>query len=82
MQIKNTQKEFVKKLKLKKKKDEIKIEKNIKICMYKMTQIFLRNMCLEIYELDLSIILSALGTCQAAVKMTKEKLNLLTDIDK
>ena len=41
-----------------------------------------RNMCLEIYELDLSIILSALGTCQAAVKMTKEKLNLLTDIDK
>ena len=41
-----------------------------------------RNMCLEIYELDLSIILSALGTCQAAVKMTKEQLNLLTDIDK
>ena len=40
-----------------------------------------RNMCLEIYELDLAIILSALGACQAAVKMTKEKLNLLTDID-
>ena len=42
-----------------------------------------RNLCLEIYELDLAIIISAPGlVCKAAVKMTKEKLNLLTDIDK
>ena len=41
-----------------------------------------RNMCLEIYELDPAKFLSAPGlACQAALKKTKVKLELLTDID-
>ena len=41
-----------------------------------------RNMCLEIYELDLAKFLSAQGLAwQAALKKTKGKLDLLTDID-
>ena len=40
-----------------------------------------RNMCPEIYELDLAKLLSSPGlTCQTALKKTKVKLNLLTDI--
>ena len=41
-----------------------------------------RNICLEIYELDPAHFLSALGLAwQAALKMTKVKSDLLTDID-
>ena len=41
-----------------------------------------RNMCLKIYELDPSKFLSAPGLAwQAALKKTKVKLDLLTDID-
>ena len=41
-----------------------------------------RNMCLEIYELDPVKVLSAPGLAwQAALKKTKVKLDLLTDID-
>ena len=41
-----------------------------------------RNMCLEIYELDPAKFLSAPGLAwQAALKKTKVKLDLLTDID-
>ena len=40
-----------------------------------------RNMCLEIYELDLAIFHSAPELAwQAALKETKVKLDLLTDI--
>ena len=40
-----------------------------------------RNMCLEIYELDPSKFLSAPGlACQAILKKTKVKLDLLIDI--
>ena len=42
----------------------------------------LRNMCLEIYELDPAEFLSAPGLeWQAVLKKTKVKLDLLTDID-
>ena len=42
----------------------------------------IRNMCLEIYELDPAKFLAALGLAwQAALKKTKVKLDLLTDID-
>ena len=42
----------------------------------------LRNMCLEIYELDLAKFLSAPGLAwQSALKKAKVKLDLLTDID-
>ena len=41
-----------------------------------------RNMCLEIYELDLVRFLTAPGLAwQAGLKKTKVKLVLLTDID-
>ena len=41
----------------------------------------IRNMCLEIYELDPAKFLAALGLAwQAALKKTKVKLDLLTDI--
>ena len=41
-----------------------------------------RNMCLKIYELDPAKFLSAPGLAwQAALKNTKVKLDLLTDID-
>ena len=41
-----------------------------------------RNMCLEIYELDPAHFLSAPGLdWQAALKQTKVKLDLLTDIN-
>ena len=41
-----------------------------------------RNMCLEIYELDPTKFLSATGLAwQAALKKTKVKLDLLTDIN-
>ena len=41
-----------------------------------------RNMCLEVYELYLGNFLSALGLAwQAALKKTRVKLILLTDID-
>ena len=41
-----------------------------------------RNMCLKIYELDPAKFLSAPGLAwQAALKKTKVKLDLLTDID-
>ena len=41
-----------------------------------------RNICVEIYELDLAKFLSAPGLAwQAALKKTKVKLDLLTDID-
>ena len=41
-----------------------------------------RNMCLEIYELDPAKNFSAPGLAwQAALKKTKVKLGLLTDID-
>ena len=41
-----------------------------------------RNMCLEIYELDPAKFLSAPGLAwQAALKKTKVKLKLLTDIN-
>ena len=41
-----------------------------------------RNMCLEIYELDPAIFLSAPGLAwQAALKKTEVKLDLLVDID-
>ena len=41
-----------------------------------------RNMCLEIYKLDPAKFLSAPGLAwQAALKKTKVKLDLLTDID-
>ena len=41
-----------------------------------------RNMCPEIYKLDPAKFLSAPGLTQkAALKKTKEKLDLLTDID-
>ena len=41
-----------------------------------------RNMCLEIYELDPAKFLPAPGLAwQAALKKTKVKLDLLTDID-
>ena len=42
----------------------------------------IRNMCFEIYELDPAKFLAALGLAwQAALKKTKVKLDLLTDID-
>ena len=41
-----------------------------------------RNMCLKIYKLDPAKFLSALRSAwQAALKKTKVKLDLLTDID-
>ena len=41
-----------------------------------------RNMCLKTYELDPEKFLSAPGlACQAALKKTKVKFDLLTDID-
>ena len=41
-----------------------------------------RNMCIKIYELDPAKFLSAPGLAwQAALKKTKVKLDLLTDID-
>ena len=41
-----------------------------------------RNLCLEIYELHPAKVLSAPGLAwQAALKKTKVKLDLLTDID-
>ena len=41
-----------------------------------------RNMCLQIYELHPAKCFSALGLeWQAVLKITKVKLNLLTDID-
>ena len=41
-----------------------------------------RNMCIKIYELDPAKFISAPGLAwQAALKMTKVKLDLLTDID-
>ena len=41
-----------------------------------------RNMCLKIFELDPAKFLSATGLAwQAALKKTKVKLDLLTDID-
>ena len=41
-----------------------------------------RNMCLKIYEFDPAKVLSASGlSWQAALKNTKVKLDLLTDID-
>ena len=41
-----------------------------------------RNMCINIYELDPAKFLSAPGLAwQAALKKTKVKLDLLTDID-
>ena len=41
-----------------------------------------RNMCFEIYKLDTAKFLSAPGlACQAALKKTKVKLVLLTDIN-
>ena len=41
-----------------------------------------RNMCLEIYKLDPAKFLSAPGLAlQGALKKTKVKLDLLTDID-
>ena len=41
-----------------------------------------RNICLEIYELDPAKLLSAPGLAwQAALKKTKVKLDLLSDID-
>ena len=41
-----------------------------------------RNMCLKIYKLDPKKFLSAPGlACQAAIKKTKVKLDLLTDAD-
>ena len=41
-----------------------------------------RNMCINIYELDPAKLLSAPGLAwQAALKKTKVKLDLLTDID-
>ena len=43
---------------------------------------YLRTMCLEIYGLDSAKFLSARGLAlQAALKKTKVKLDLLTDID-
>ena len=42
----------------------------------------LRNMCINIYKLDPAKFLSAPGSeWQAAIKNTKVKLDLLTDID-
>ena len=41
-----------------------------------------RNMCINIYEFDPAKLLSAPGLAwQAALKKTKVKLDLLTDID-
>ena len=41
-----------------------------------------QKMCLEIYELDLTYFLSALGLAwQVTLEKTKVKLDLLTDID-
>ena len=41
-----------------------------------------RNICLEIYELDLVYLLSAPGlACQACLKTSGVKLELLTDYD-
>ena len=60
------------------------------ICMFKvilycqLMQVFenFRNMCLEIYKLDSSKFISVPGlTQQTALKKTKVKLDLLTDID-
>ena len=88
MQITHTQKEFV---------DLKKILKDFKIKnlgeyhdLYVQSNTLLlkdvfenfRNMCLEIYELDPAKFLSAPGLAwQAALKKTKVKLDLLTDID-
>ena len=42
----------------------------------------LLNMCLEIYELDTALFFAVTGFAfQAALKKTKVKLDLLTDID-
>ena len=51
--------------------------------MYVQSDILLlADVCLEIYELDPAHFLSAPGLkCQAALKKTKLKLDLLTDID-
>ena len=53
------------------------------ICIFKEIHYCqLRNMCLEIYELDLVNFLSAPGLAwQTAFKKAEVKLDLLTDID-
>ena len=58
------------------------------ICIFKaihtLADVFenFRNMCIEIYELDPAKFLSAPGlACQAALKKTKVRLDLLTNID-
>ena len=60
-----------------------KKQENITTCTF-VRDVFekFRNMYLEIYEFDHAKFLSALGLAwQAAYKMTKVKLDLLTDIN-
>ena len=84
MQIRCTQKEFVKILKKKKKNSgeyhDFYVQRNTLL----LADVFekFRNMCFEIYELDPAKFLSAPGLAwQATLKKTKVKLDLLTNID-
>ena len=54
------------------------------VCIMLLADVFenFKNMCIEIYKLDPAKFVSAPGlACQAALKKTKLKLDLLTDID-
>ena len=54
------------------------------VCIMLLADVFenFKNMCIEIYKLDPAKFVSAPGLArQAALKKTKLKLDLLTDID-
>ena len=72
-QIKHAQKEFVEILKP-------KIQVNAMIHCYELACLNVKNICLEIYELETSHFLSAPEIAwQAAIKQVKIKLDLVTD---
>ena len=81
MQVKHTQKEFV--WILKKKLEEFH-DLYVQSDALLLVDVFQnsRNMCLEIYELDPARFLTSPGLAwEAALKKTKVKLDLLTDIN-
>ena len=82
MQIMHTQKDFVKIFEIKKlrKYHNLYVQSNTLLLAHVFDN--LKNMCLEIYELDPVKFLSAPGLAwQAALKKTKVKLHLLTHIN-
>ena len=83
MQITGLQKEFVRILKKKKKKGEYD-DLHVRSDTLLLADVFenFRKMCLKVCKLDHAKFLSAPGLAwQAALKKTKVKLDLLTDID-